>query len=129
VGSGFLVVILVMFGLMWLMIIRPQRQQQRRQADMLAALKVGDEVVTVGGMYGEVKTLDAERVRLEVDADVEIVVARRAIASVVPVEADDQRQEASDMEAEPARATDHDELPTGAGEPAQEPAGEHRAGG
>ena len=85
-GSGFLVVILVMFGLMWLMIIRPQRQQQRRQADMLAALKTGDEVVTVGGIYGEVKTLDAERVRLEVDADVEIVVARRAVASIVPPE-------------------------------------------
>jgi preprotein translocase subunit YajC len=126
VGSGFLVVILVMFGLMWLMIIRPQRQQQRRQADMLAALKTGDEVVTVGGIYGEVKTLDAERVRLEVDADVEIVVARRAIASVVPADETEHLEESSDEDSE-AVAEHADELPAGAGEPAQEPAEEGQA--
>jgi preprotein translocase subunit YajC len=53
---------------------------------MLDHLKVGDEVITSGGVYGEVTELDAERVMLEIDDDVRIAVARRAIASVVPPE-------------------------------------------
>jgi preprotein translocase subunit YajC len=75
-----------MFGFMYFLLIRPQRQQQRRHTDLLASLKPGDEVVTAGGIYGEVVQLDAERVMLEIDDDVRIAVARRAIASVVPPE-------------------------------------------
>jgi preprotein translocase subunit YajC len=122
VGSGFFLVLLVMFGLLWVVMIRPQRQQQRKQTQMLAALKVGDEVVTAGGIYGEVKSLDVDRVRLEVDADVEIVVARRAIASVVPPDEEhslDDSLAAHDAELEQAE----DELRT----PDEEPAEEDRA--
>jgi preprotein translocase subunit YajC len=75
-----------MFGFMYFLLIRPQRQQQRRHTDLLSSLKPGDEVVTAGGIYGEVVQLDAERVMLEIDEDVRIAVARRAIASVVPPE-------------------------------------------
>ena len=85
-SGGFLVLLLAMFGFMYFLLIRPQRQQQRRHTDLLASLKPGDEVVTAGGIYGEVVQLDAERVMLEIDEDVRIAVARRAIASVVPPE-------------------------------------------
>jgi preprotein translocase subunit YajC len=86
VGSGFFLVLLAMFGFLYFMMIRPQRAQQRKHADMLGALKPGDEVVTTGGIYGEVVQLDEERVMLEIDDDVHIAVARRAIATVVPPE-------------------------------------------
>jgi preprotein translocase subunit YajC len=75
-----------MFGFMYFLLIRPQRQQQRKHTELLSSLKPGDEVVTTGGIYGEVVQLDAERVMLEIDEDVRIAVARRAIASVVPPE-------------------------------------------
>ena len=115
-----------MFGLMWLMLIRPQRQQQRRQAEMLAALKEGDEIVTAGGIYGEIKSLDAERVRLEVDADVEIMVARRAIASVVPPEAEEPHDDA--VGARAAGLDDAEsEVRETAEETAEEPVEEDRA--
>jgi preprotein translocase subunit YajC len=86
VGSGFLIVLLAMFGFMWFLLIRPQRAQQRKHAEMLGALKPGDEVITSGGIYGEIVQLDEERVMLEIDDDVKIAVARRAISSVVPPE-------------------------------------------
>jgi preprotein translocase subunit YajC len=86
VGSGFFLILLAMFAIMYFLLIRPQRQQQRKHAEMLNELKVGDEIVTAGGIYGEVVQLDTERVMLEVDDDVRIAVARRAIASVVPPE-------------------------------------------
>ena len=81
-----LIFFVVMLVFMYLLLIRPQRQQARRHQDLLSNLKVGDEVVTAGGIYGEITALDEERVQLEIDADVKIAVARRAIASIVPPE-------------------------------------------
>jgi preprotein translocase subunit YajC len=86
VGGSFFLILLALFVFMYFLLIRPQRQQQRRIAEMLKELKVGDEVITAGGIYGEVVQLDTERVMLEIDEDVRIAVARRAIANVVPPE-------------------------------------------
>jgi preprotein translocase subunit YajC len=86
VGSGFFLVLLAMFAFLYFLLIRPQRAQQRKHGEILAALKPGDEVLTAGGIYGEVVQLDEERVMLEIDEDVRIAVARRSIASVVPPE-------------------------------------------
>ncbi len=85
-AGAFWLFVLAMLGFIYFLMIRPQRQQQRRHQEMLSTLKPGDEVITAGGLYGEVKRLDADRVALEIDDDVEVVVAKRAIASVVPPE-------------------------------------------
>jgi preprotein translocase subunit YajC len=103
VGNGFFIVLLLLFVVMWFMLIRPQRAQQKRHLEMLGSLKAGDEVVTSGGIYGEVVELDTERVMLEVDEDVRLAVARRAIASIVPPE-ELQRLEEDEVEGEPASA-------------------------
>ncbi|HET9214827.1 MAG TPA: preprotein translocase subunit YajC [Gaiellaceae bacterium] len=89
---------LVMLVFMYLLLIRPQRQQAKRHQEMLQNLNVGDEVVTAGGIYGEVTAIDDERVQLEIDADVRVAVARRAITSKVSPE------EAAAMADEPAEA-------------------------
>ncbi len=85
-GSGFFLILLAMFAFMYFFLIRPQRQQQRKHAEMLNQLNLGDEVITAGGIYGEVVQLDTERVMVEIDDDVRIAVARRSIATVVPPE-------------------------------------------
>jgi preprotein translocase subunit YajC len=82
----FFIILLAMLGFLYFLLIRPQRQQARRHAEVLEHLKAGDEVITSGGIYGEVTEVDAERVMLEIDDDVRIAVAKRAIASVVPPE-------------------------------------------
>ena len=111
-NGGFLVLLLAMFGFMYFLLIRPQRQQQRKHADLLSSLKPGDEVVTAGGIYGEVVQLDAERVMLEIDDDVRIAVARRAIASVVPPEELDRLESGEESETidaeEPQTAEERD---------------------
>jgi preprotein translocase subunit YajC len=73
-----------MFGLMYLLLIRPQRSQQRRHQDLLKALKVGDEVITAGGIYGDVVGVEDDKVHVLIAEDVEIEVARRSIATVLP---------------------------------------------
>ena len=87
----------VMLVFLYLLLIRPQRQQARRHQDMLQNLDVGDEVITVGGIYGEVTGIDDERVR--------IAVSRKAIASKVTPE------EAAEMAEEPESAPEPEEAP------------------
>jgi preprotein translocase subunit YajC len=53
---------------------------------MLADLAVGDEVVTAGGIYGEITRLDEEDVMMRIAPELEVRVARRAIGGVVPKE-------------------------------------------
>ena len=99
-GGGFFLVLIAMFGFMYFLLIRPQRTQQRRHVQMLEQLKVGDEVVTGGGIDGEVVQIDTERVMVEIDDDVRIAVARRTIANVVPPE-EVERLESEDEAEEP----------------------------
>ncbi len=110
--ASFLFVLLAMFVLMYVLLIRPQRQQQRRHAEMLDSLKVGDEIITAGGIYGDVTGVQEDRVTLEIAEDVEIEVAKRAISNVVPPE-DAAERDAFDgtAEAEPlAEAGDAEPL-------------------
>ena len=82
---GGLIPLLMMVVLFYILIIVPQRRQQRKIADMLGALKVGDKVVTQGGIYGTVTILrDDKTVQLKI-ADspaVRIDVARTAISGL-----------------------------------------------
>ncbi len=99
--ASFLFVIAAMFLIMWLMLIRPQRQQQRKHTAMIEALKPGDEVITTGGIYGDVVAVEDDRVMVEIAEDVEVEVVKRAIATVVPPEdADAGAREARVLESD-----------------------------
>jgi preprotein translocase subunit YajC len=69
--------------LTWFLFIRPRRRMMMRQRELMGALSSGDQVVTVGGVYGTIVALDGDEVRLEVAPDVVIRVARRAVAGRV----------------------------------------------
>lgn len=74
-------------ALTWFLFIRPRRRMMVRQREVLDALSSGDQVVTIGGVYGTIAALDGDEVRLEVAPDVVIRVARRAVAGRVDVPA------------------------------------------
>lgn len=56
---------ILIFVLLYWMMIRPQKKQQKKQAEMRAALKVGDKVVTIGGVCGKVAKIKDEFVYIE----------------------------------------------------------------
>ncbi len=64
----------------YLLIIRPQMKRQKDQAALMASLAVDDRVVTMGGVYGTIRSLDDERVELEVAPGTVITIARSAVA-------------------------------------------------
>ncbi|WP_314663339.1 preprotein translocase subunit YajC [uncultured Selenomonas sp.] len=74
------IVILVLF--FYFLLYRPQKQAQKKRDAMLAALKVGDEIITLGGMHGKITALDDKSVTLCVAEDVNIVFERSAISAV-----------------------------------------------
>ena len=96
---------LVMLAFLYLLLIRPQRQQAKRHQEMLQNLQVGDEIITAGGIYGEVTGIDDERVQVEVDADVRIAVSRKAIANKLTPE------EAAELTEEPEEAPEPETAP------------------
>jgi preprotein translocase subunit YajC len=81
-GSGFIFIIVVAFLLLWLIVVRPQRRRQNEQQQMLGDLRVGDEVLTAGGIYGTISQLEDDLVTVEIAPQTEVRVARRAIAGV-----------------------------------------------
>ena len=96
-----LILIVLMLGAMWLLLIRPQRRRQAAQSEMISNLTVGDEIVTAGGLYGEIRALDEEQVTLEVAPGTNVRVAKRAVAAVVPPD-DELEQDEELEELEPA---------------------------
>jgi preprotein translocase subunit YajC len=60
---------LVFLFVLYLLLIRPQQKRQKQQQQMVADLQVGDDVVTIGGLHGRVRTLTDETMDLEVDAE------------------------------------------------------------
>lgn len=97
----FVIVMLAMLVFMYFLLIRPQKAKQRAAQDLLNRIAPGDEIVTVGGIYGDVIEVDDQKVVLEIAEDVHIEVARRAIASIVPPETETEDDEESEgLEAE-----------------------------
>ena len=72
--------IVVVFAAMYFLWIAPQNKQRKAQAEMLAALRVGEEVVTGGGIYGVVRDIGSDSVGLEIADGVVIRIAKAAIA-------------------------------------------------
>ncbi|HET7856437.1 MAG TPA: preprotein translocase subunit YajC [Gaiellaceae bacterium] len=81
----FLLVILVLF---WVLLIQPQRRRKQQQERLLGELAAGDEVITVGGIYGRVQAVRDDDVTLEVAPGTTLRVAKSAVgARVEPDEA------------------------------------------
>ncbi len=81
-GSGFTsLLLLVLMGVFfYFLLIRPQQRRARQQRALIDSLDVGDEVMTIGGLYGTVRRLDDDRVTLEVAPGVDLQYAKSAIA-------------------------------------------------
>ncbi|HLU25384.1 MAG TPA: preprotein translocase subunit YajC [Longimicrobiales bacterium] len=81
-GLALLIQFVAIILIFWFLLIRPQRQAQKRHQEMIAALKKGDHVMTDGGIIGEVVHLKEDRITIKTAENTRIVVARPKIARV-----------------------------------------------
>ncbi|MCE5342891.1 MAG: preprotein translocase subunit YajC [Eubacteriales bacterium] len=83
----------LMFAVFYFLLIRPQRKKDKKVKDMLSALKVGDRISTIGGIFGTITAIKDDSMELTVGKDnVKLIMARWAIRQVEngPVENDAQ---------------------------------------
>ena len=79
--------LILIFGLFYLFMIRPQRQRQRKQAELMGDLEIGDEIQTAAGMFGKIVQLSDEFAWVELAPGTTIKMLRRAvIGKVGPIE-------------------------------------------
>lgn len=71
-----IIFLLLIFGVFYLLIIRPQRRRQKEHQTLMQELQKGDEVITSGGIYGKVESLDEESVVLKIESGATIRIAR-----------------------------------------------------
>jgi len=81
-GNQF-VLILIIFGLFYLIMIRPMRKSQKETETMRDELKNGDRVLTTGGIYGTVVGVQDDRIQLKVADSVKVQVAKSAVTQLV----------------------------------------------
>jgi len=92
----FLIIMVLMLGVMYVLMIRPQRQRQAQQQSMITAATVGDDVLTTGGIYGTISEAEGDDIVVEIASGVTVHMTRRGIAAVLPPEEDELEDEDAD---------------------------------
>lgn len=83
-GIESMLLIVLMFGVLYFLMIRPQMKRAKEHKAMIEALQKGDEVVSGGGILGRVSKLNESYVTLEVAQGVEMTLQRSAVQVVLP---------------------------------------------
>jgi preprotein translocase subunit YajC len=123
---SFLIIMVLMLAVMYVLMIRPQRQRQAQQQSMIDGAEVGDDVLTTGGIYGTISQAEGDDIVVEIAEGVTVHMTRRGIAAVLPPE-DDEEDAAGPDEAEEAPEQDEPGV-TDSEEPVSAAAGDVSAG-
>jgi preprotein translocase subunit YajC len=75
--------IILIFVVFYFLLIRPQQKQRKEHQNLLTSLKVGDQVITSGGIYGKITGIRENIITLEISDKVRVKVSRGNIAGVV----------------------------------------------
>lgn len=78
----------IMFAVFYFILILPQRRREKKTKEMLAALQVGDQITTIGGIHGKIAAIKDDTLTIEVGADkTKLKIARWAVKSVDTIKA------------------------------------------
>jgi len=95
---NFLIIMALMLGVMYVLMIRPQRQRQAQQQSMIDNAGVGDDVLTTGGIYGTITQVEGDDVVVELAPELTVHMTRRGIAAVLPPEEEEADDDLEDVE-------------------------------
>ena len=99
--GGLIPLFVIMFGIMYVLMILPQRRREKKRRLMLSALKKNDHILTIGGVYGIITSVKDDRITIRIDdnKDVKLTVTPSSIASVISREKEEEEsEEAEDKE-------------------------------
>jgi preprotein translocase subunit YajC len=96
---GAVVVIVLLVALFWLLVLRPQRRHAAEQQELIDSLEPGDEIVSAGGLYGVITSIDGDELHVEIADGLVVRMARGAVAGLV--ERDEELETAPDADVPP----------------------------
>ncbi len=73
--------LIIIFAIFYFILIRPQQQRQKKHKEMLDSLKVGDKIITIGGIYGIIRDIKGDVFTLEISKDIKINTTKNAIGT------------------------------------------------
>ena len=120
-----LLIIVLLFGVLWFAMIRPQRAKVQAQQRMLGTVAPGDEILTVGGIYGIVQEVEPDEdggdLVVEIAEGIHVRIARKALATVIKPEEDDDEDDEDDanddvVDGDAELVDDEAQLPAGVAE-------------
>jgi preprotein translocase subunit YajC len=83
-GIQSIVPLILIFGIMYFLLIRPQQKKLKEHQAMVAALRRGDQIITQGGIFGKVtKVKDDKELEVEIASGVTVRVVRSTVATVI----------------------------------------------
>ena len=85
-GFGIFIPLILLFAIFYFLLIRPQQKKAKQHRELLGALKVGDKVVTNGGLHGKITGIKETVVTVEIAPKIRVKVSRGSIAGMVAAE-------------------------------------------
>ena len=77
--SGFLIMMVVLFAVMYFFMIRPQQKKQKEIQNMRKTLQKGDKIITAGGVYGTILEVKDQYFMVEIDKDVKVRIDKNMV--------------------------------------------------
>ena len=92
--------LVLILGVFWFLIIRPQQKKQKQHLNMVDSLRKGDKVVTNGGIFGTIVKVGDDRITLEIASKVQIQIERQQVARMDKkiAESKEDKEEDDDVE-------------------------------
>ncbi|MGB9846293.1 MAG: preprotein translocase subunit YajC [Desulfotomaculales bacterium] len=88
-----LLYVVVLFALLYFLLIRPQQQRQKRHQQMIKNLKVNDNIITIGGIYGTIVKIKEDTLVVRVADNVRLEILKTAVAQVRQKEEEEKEKE------------------------------------
>lgn len=98
---------ILMGVIFYVMIYRPQKRDQKKRSEMLDSLKVGTNIVTIGGILGTITKVQEDKVRIKVAEGVEFHIRKSAVGGVITsafTKKESKKETPAQPEAKPAEA-------------------------
>jgi len=83
-GTSFIIMMVLMFAAFYFLLIRPQQKKQKQHTELVAGLKVGDEVLTAGGILGKITGVSEHYAVVAISENTEIKIQKSSVSQVVP---------------------------------------------
>jgi len=83
-STSFIIMMVLMFAAFYFLLIRPQQKKQKAHTELVAGLKVGDEVLTAGGILGKVVGVSDHYAVVKIGDNTEIKIQKASVSMVVP---------------------------------------------